>query len=126
MHLVQKDQLEFVGLNHAQRHVDEDGGDVGQREEFEIGEKDQRQQDDGEGADDARDAGCGAALDVEGCAGQGGGGGNAPEETGEYVGQGDRQHLLSLIEFRLRHPVRDPASQFRTFARQTSKKNSLT
>ena len=108
-HRVGVDVLDLVDLDHPDRDVDEDGGDVGQREVLEVGEEDEGQRDDAQRADDAGDAGGGAALDVQGCAGQRRGGGDAAEHARHDVGNGNRKHLLPLVELGLGHAVGDPA-----------------
>ena len=51
----------------------------------------------------------GAAADVEGGAREGGGAGDAAEDAGDQVGDGQREDLLALVELGVRQLVRKPA-----------------
>ena len=109
-HRVVVDVHDLVDLDHPDRDVDEDGRDVGQGQELEVGEKDKREGHNCEGAYDAGDSGCGTALDVQGRPGQCRRGRNASEKTCDQVGQGYREYLLPLIEFCFGHAISDSAA----------------
>ncbi len=60
------DVHDLVDLDHPDRHVDEDGSDIGQGKELEVREEDQGEGYNAERAYDAGHSGCGSALDIQG------------------------------------------------------------
>ena len=102
---------EIVPFAHVQCHVDQHRAECGQRDELRQRRRGKNDDQQRERVNHARDGRARAALDVGGGAGDGAGGGDAPEERADDVGQTLCHQLLIRVVPVVHHAVGDDGTK---------------